>query len=368
MRPHKIYGNIDPETTKQFYDALEQPSVVKGALMPDAHLGYALPIGAVVATENTVYPSWVGYDIGCGVSALKMDLMEWEIRDRGQDLYEDLVKHLKLGSQSHKKPVYFWGESKLSDLGKEVYKRRGGAHQIGTLGGGNHFIELGFSEIGETWIIVHSGSRGFGHGLATEYMKIASQSDKPKEGHYGFSSTSELGLQYLNDTRVAQAYALYNRDQIMTHALNTMENTLGKDIREDDDTKINRNHNHVVQEDNLWVHRKGATHAEEGMLGVIPGNMRDGSFIVRGRGNKDSLCSSSHGAGRLFSRSQAKKLLSTNEFTEGMGSIVSGACERLLDEAPLAYKNIHDVMGDQKDLVEVVNHVRPLINIKSIGR
>lgn len=226
----------------------------------------------------------------------------------------------------------------------------------------NHFLEVGYDENGIVWITVHSGSRGFGHGLATHYMKVASGSDKPKEGNYALDVSSVEGQNYILDMNCALEYALSNRKHMLNAAVDVISKVLNKKVTQE--MFINRNHNHAELKDGLWVHRKGATHAEYGMYGVIPGNMRDGVFIVKGKGCEESLCSSSHGAGRVLGRNQAKKTLSVEVFEDQMKGIVAKVGKNTLDESPSAYKDIFEVMELQKDLVEVVAYIKPIINIK----
>jgi tRNA-splicing ligase RtcB (3'-phosphate/5'-hydroxy nucleic acid ligase) len=268
------------------------------------------------------------------------------------------------------------------------------AIQLGSLGSGNHFIEIGVDSEGFIWVIIHSGSRGIGHACATHYMGLAQPDAGSKEGSFPLDVNSIDGKNYIKDLAFMLEFALSNRAVIMNDVLNclfyTVSNesfrpyvyTKGKDqfvlpVKRsasydplyDDRVSmfINRNHNHAELKDGLWIHRKGATHAEVDMFGVIPGNMRDGSFIVKGKGNPDSLCSSSHGAGRVLGRNQAKKTLDVLEFVDTMKGIVCGVENNpgsLLDEAPAAYKDIFTVMDEQKDLVDIVEHVKPLINVK----
>jgi tRNA-splicing ligase RtcB len=264
----------------------------------------------------------------------------------------------------------------------EAGLKKHGRYQLGTLGSGNHFIEIGEGEDGHLWIIVHSGSRNLGHFVASHYMQeayfanvspeeAAQTMKKAKgkhhkipehilEGHYAFPVMSQAGKDYITDMTYCLAYALENRKRMIRTVAKILGNP--KEL-----LFINRNHNHADYKEGLWIHRKGATHAEAGMLGVIPGNMRDGAFIVRGKGNPESLCSSSHGAGRRLSRAQAKK-----EDMESFEKTMTGVTAKIdlgtLDESPFAYKNIFDVMEAQRDMVEVIDYVRPLINIKGGGR
>jgi len=187
---------------------------------------------------------------------------------------------------------------------------------------------------------------------------------KAREGHYGFEADSELGVDYIRDAKAAQAMALKNRVEILDRVVNAINKFIpAKETRK----VINRNHNHIdIQSNGEIIHRKGATHAEEGMLGVIPGNMRDGSFIVRGKGNPDSLCSSSHGAGRLRAPKWTRELVDIADFKKTMedASVTAKITEGTKGESPFAYKNIFTVMDLQRDLVEIVTHVKPIINVK----
>ncbi len=275
----------------------------------------------------------------------------------------------------------------------------------------NHFCEVSYDEEDNIWITIHSGSRHFGHSIATHHMKLAAieNTDKERyakefdeknldfkkhnpdkfeeakqefiyrrvrarlktsmEGHYGLDVNSPEGKNYIHDMNVALEYALENRKLMVKIVLKSIHQVLNGYDKEykpelDNDKLINRNHNHAELKDGLWIHRKGATHAEEGMLGIIPGNMKDGSFIVKGTGNNDSMSSSSHGAGRVLSRKKAKAKLKLDEFKNTMGDVMANVSKSTLDESPMAYKDIFEVMANQKDLVEVIAHVKPIVNIK----
>lgn len=365
MATYKIYGeNIEQGALDQFHSALELDFVVKAALMPDAHLGYSLPIGAVVATEGVVVPSWVGYDIGCGMCAAPTTFDLDQVVTARRDIFNALSRKIPVGNQKHQRQQVWADEEVMprSAIVKEMYAKRSAAKQIGTLGGGNHFIEIGADETDRVWVIIHSGSRGLGHGVAGAYMKLACGEDKAKEGHYGLDVTTPLGQDYIMDLNYCLKYALVNRLRMLEAIEETLQ--LGMVGEVEWHGHINRNHNHAELRDGLWIHRKGATHAEEGMLGVIPGNMRDGSFIVEGKGNPDSLWSSSHGAGRVLGRGAARRTLSMVEFVETMQGVACRADASTLDESPMAYKNIYDVMALQDDLVHVLHRVTPIVNIK----
>jgi tRNA-splicing ligase RtcB (3'-phosphate/5'-hydroxy nucleic acid ligase) len=366
MKPQKIYASVLEDTAKaQFDSAMEQPFTVAGALMPDAHTGYSLPIGAVVATDGVVLPAWVGYDIGCGMCALRLDGIDAdEITANAKDIFDIIYTHIPVGFNVNQKPLPYSLDG-LTEQGRSVAVQKKHEQALGSLGGGNHFIEVGRDEDGNAWVVIHSGSRGVGHGLATHYMKLAHPDGKCKEGHFGFDVRSQNGKDYIQDLAWCLDFALANRKEMMARVVRAITEALDIPCYELDFSElINRNHNHAVERDGLWIHRKGATHAEAGMLGVIPGNMRDGSFIVRGKGNPDSLYSSSHGAGRVLGRKEAKRRLDVSDFVETMHGVQALVDASTLDESPFAYKDIFEVMALQKDLVEVVAHVRPIINIK----
>lgn len=401
----KIYAEVLEDTAlEQFYKAMALPCNVQGALMPDAHTGYTLPIGAVIKSKNKIFPSYVGYDIGCGMSAIKTDVKDFT-KEQLEELKEKIIRVIPLGRNTQKKrvrlPRKYEGKSEIA---KDVFLHLADK-QLATLGGGNHFIEIGRDNEGCLNIVVHSGSRGVGRKIAEYYMREAAIADvcedryeaefeakndwkdrnpegweKAKkefvykrirarlarlktnvEGHYGFELNKKLGQEYLHDLNQALQFALDNRKAMIDNILLEMKKVFGevKTSR-----FINRNHNHAELKDGFVIHRKGATHAEKGMLGVIPGDMKNGSFIVEGKGNEDSMSSSSHGAGRVLSRNRAKDELNLEEFNKDMEGIVTNHNDSTLDESPKAYKNIFEVMDLQSDLVNVIDRIVPVLNIK----
>lgn len=362
MKPHKIYADdLDNATLDQFYSALEQPFSVKGALMPDAHLGYSLPIGAVIATRGVILPSWVGYDIGCGMCAVPTSFPAQQVHSRAQKIFDAIYRTVPVGFAHNRQPTA-WDAAQLPRTAVvDKLLEKNGYHQLGSLGSGNHFIEIGADEEERIWIIIHSGSRNLGHSVATHYMKIAA-GGKAREGHFGLAVDSRDGKNYMRDLNFCLQFALQNRFEIIKRVVAQIQNHCPGDA--DWQQLINRNHNHAEEKDGLWVHRKGATHAEKGMAGVIPGNMRDGSLIVAGKGNPDALWSSSHGAGRALGRKQAKRQITLKSFSDSMYGIVARVNPGTLDEAPAAYKNLERVMALQQDLVTVQHRIKPLINIK----
>ncbi len=403
MKQIKIYAeHLEDTALEQFNSAMEQEFSIKGALMPDAHTGYSLPIGAVVATKNMIVPAWVGYDIGCGMCALKLEGIDYlDIKEHSKEIFDLIYKYIPVGFNTNDRPINYSLKG-LTIAGEEIARKKRWGKAIGSLGGGNHFIEIGYDDDLNVWVVIHSGSRGVGHGIAAHYMTIASSDPaklmqefddthkdllkfnpdnyeriktnwvskkqgrlRPKEGHYGFDVNSQNGKDYIQDLNWALDFALANRKEMMKRITNAVTEAINISCYELDFSElINRNHNHAEEKNGLWIHRKGATHAEDGMLGVIPGNMRDGSFIVRGKGNPDSLFSSSHGAGRVLGRKQAKRELDVGEFEATMQGITALVGEGTLDESPMAYKDIFEVMRLQADLVDTICHVTPLLNVK----
>jgi tRNA-splicing ligase RtcB len=333
--------------------------------MPAAHTGYSVPIGSVIATKDVIVPAWVGYDIGCGMCAVPLQgVSKKQILDKSKNIFSAIYTAIPVGYKHNPTPTLgWWLPDKHSDIvNAELYKDA--LNQLGSLGSGNHFIEIGFDETDRCWIIIHSGSRNLGHKVCTHYMKLACGENKPKEGHFSLQTNSDVGKLYIQDLDFCLEFALCNRLEILHRVVTAIELQTNEKISYDIFDLINKNHNHAIETNGLWIHRKGATQAEKGMIGVIPGNMRDGSFIVEGLGNPDSLFSSSHGAGRRLGRKQAQRELNLSDFSNTMTGITAKVDADTLDEAPGAYKDIQEVMGLQKDLVKVLHHVKPLINIK----
>ena len=367
MIKHTIFGRegIDQKTIDQFYDAISNPYTIEAALMPDAHFGYTMPIGGVAAVEGAIFPEWIGYDIGCGVCAAKTNFEFNDIFKERKDIFNIIYKVIPTGFNHH--TISTWTPSVQGDPTnwfKEMYARTNGALQLGTLGSGNHFIEIGHSGR-SIWIIVHSGSRNVGHQTATYYMKKAREID-PDHGALLVNST--IGQEYIRDMNMCLEFALQNRRYIIKRVIEGLW-ALGIEGDESGEMFINRNHNHAVERElddkQVWIHRKGATHSEDGMLGIIPGNMRDGSCIVRGKGCREALFSSSHGAGRTMSRKQAKQDLHLIDFQNQMNGITSKVDLGTLDESPGAYKDFESVLELQEDMVEVIDRIVPLINVKA---
>ena len=365
--------NPDSATIEQFTNCCKESFVVNASLMPDAHSGYVAPIGAVLVTKDYIVPSWVGFDIGCGMTAVEID--NKEIVEKKTELFEEVKKRVPmgLGNLNDKNKITEHTKKELEKLinkfkqkphAKEVLQliEARALKHLGTLGHGNHFIELGISEKEKIWVVVHSGSRGIGHRLAQKYMKEVAGKTKEYEQTFPIHKDSKLGKEYLNVLEFCLEFALLNRMEIINQVILAIEKILGKKINWN--VWANKNHNHAIYENGFFIHRKGATPAKKDEHGIIPGNMKDGTFLVIGKGNTDFLESSSHGAGRKMSRTKAKENISLKEFEESMKGIKGSVSKETIDEAPMAYKDIYSVMNLQKQSVEIVEHIKPIINWK----
>ncbi len=370
---HAIH--LDEKTKEQFKEAANQDFVIKSALMPDAHLGYVAPIGSVFLTKDYVVPAWVGYDIGCGMTAvrIKTNILS-DVKKNSKQIYKEVMEWIPMGRGKliHPKRVTEKTKKEFKKLlekfqsgphDKEVYKfiKNKSLSHLGTLGSGNHFLEI--CESGnETWIVVHSGSRGVGYKVAQKYMQKVAKKEEGYEATFPIKISSKLGKEYLNVLNFGLEFALLNRKEMIYKTISVLEKVLEKELKYE--LWVNKNHNHAVLSGKNYIHRKGATPANKNERGVIPANMRDGSFLVEGLGNPKFLHSSSHGAGRLLSRTMAKKEISMSQFKKSMKGIVGTINEGTLDEAPAAYKNISEVMDAQKDSVKIIKHLKPIINMK----
>ncbi len=350
------------------------------AIMPDVHTGIGMPIGGVLACEDVVIPNAVGVDIGCGMCAVKTN---WKASDIPTDVLRKQImrgirKRIPLGMQHHKHPQ---DESYLPvghdidrlKIVKERYKSI--LHEVGTLGGGNHFIELQKDEEDNLWIMIHSGSRNLGKQVGDYYNKLAKALNKkwfsvvPPEIRLPFfpSDTKEFGA-YWDEMKYCVDFALCNRKLMMSRIEEVVADALtGIEF----EPMINIAHNYASREhhfgQDVIVHRKGATLADKGVIGIIPGSQGTASYIVEGLGNPDSFCSCSHGAGRVLSRSAAIKTLNMNDEVkrlEDKGIVHAIRCQNDMQEATGAYKDIESVISNQADLVKVRRKLLPVAVIK----
>ena len=368
--------DADKETLRQFKECYSQDFVTSAALMPDAHKGYVAPIGAVLVTKGYVVPAWVGFDIGCGLIAIRIkgeDIFE-KIKNNINEIYDKVAKEIPMGVGNTNQAKNITTKTK-ENFRKLLEKFEKGFHDknilrllkdaairhLGTLGGGNHFIELGYYKK-EVWLIIHSGSRGIGHKIAKKYMICASKSETDYEKTFPLDVKSQLGKEYTNILKFGLDYALLNRLEISYKFISILEEVLNEKLKTE--LWVNKNHNHAILEKGFYIHRKGATPAEKGERGIIPGNMRDGSFLVVGLGNSKFLYSSSHGAGRILSRKEAKEKITMENFKKSMNGIKGTISMETLDEAPMAYKDINKIMEAQKKSVKITKHILPIINWK----
>jgi tRNA-splicing ligase RtcB (3'-phosphate/5'-hydroxy nucleic acid ligase) len=376
-KSYQIYGTeaIEQGALQQMETAMKLPVTVAGALMPDAHQGYGLPIGGVLATNNAVIPYGVGVDIGCRMCMTLYDLPSTILEDKKEDLKKILINNTKFGQATFKKPKdhEVLDRKEFSELSIVRAMKDRAWQQIGSSGGGNHFVEFGVVEIlnpinefhvapGEyIAVLSHSGSRGLGANIARHYTNIAMEVCKlPQEAKHlaWLDLHTEAGQEYWLAMNLAGDYASACHHQI--------HERMAIGLRETPLAMIENHHNFAWKEkdafgNDIIVHRKGATPAGKDVLGIIPGSMASSGFIVRGKGLAASINSASHGAGRLMSRTKAKQTIlpgHVNKVLKAAGVELIGSG---LDEAPMAYKDIHQVMEYQKDLVEVLGTFMPKI-------
>ncbi len=373
--------HIDDNTLDQLNNLASMPFIHKWiASMPDAHLGKGCAIGTVLATKKAIIPATVGVDLGCGMQAVKTSL-------KAKDLPDDL-KNIRLGMEAVI-PVGFGKHDKLDGGTEKIWsdylakefdelceiapiKDTNNVKHLGTLGGGNHFVEICLDEKDFVWVMLHSGSRGVGNAIGRYFISKAKEEMKrwfcniPDEDLSYLPEGSKHFDDYIRSIDWAQTFAKFNRDIMMTKALDILHKHT-KDFRWEQHA-IDCHHNYVEKEnhykENVWVTRKGAVSAKEGQLGIIPGSMGAKSFIVRGLGNKESFNSCSHGAGRVMSRSKAKKLVSMSEHKKSVEGVECRIDYDVIDETPSAYKDIDKVMEAQDDLVEVVHTLKQVMCIK----
>lgn len=366
MDCHKIKWLIPEEEVEQgaleqIYNVASLDMAKKMAIMPDVHQGYDMPIGGVVLLDNHISPSFVGYDIGCGMCYLDTGFPVEDVFPDEREkihIFDTIYDEIPMGvGGGHKSPQEYL-DFKTASEDKKLQKIVDAKiiSQLGSLGSGNHFIEIGKTEAGTVSITIHSGSRGAGWQTAKYYMKMS------KDSNGILNLDSDLGQAYLEDMNFFLKYALANRSAIMKSILNIF----GEDWNKFKDGMINKTHNHAEITEDGVLHRKGATSSYKDELGIIPGNMRDGAWVVRGLGNDEYLNSSSHGAGRIMSRTKAKQLTSMDKFIKSMDGIVAKIHKKTLDESPYAYKDIETVISRQEGVViDVIDIAKPIINIKA---
>ncbi len=379
----KNWASLLDENTRLQAEMLARSPVVWGhvALMPDAHLGLGATVGSVIATKGAVIPAAVGVDIGCGMIAVQtsLDGLQADLRP----LHSQIDRAIRAGIgprgqwQKPRPEASRW----LSENPPSVRVARAGlrdrsAVQLGTLGSGNHFVEVCRDEAGTVWVVIHSGSRGVGNRLADMHIKTARKlcleagvALEDRDLAYLMEGSPDFDA-YIEDMTWAQSYALVNREIMMDAVLDQLFRFVGHGVEEG---RINSHHNFTQREthfgEQVWLTRKGAIYAGEGALGVVPGSMATATYITKGLGNPESYSSSAHGAGRQRSRRAAKRELDLEgdevlrRYMEGIAWNEENA-KGLMDEHPLAYKDIDQVMEDQRDLCAPVRRLRQVLNYK----
>lgn len=372
---------LEENTKEQAQRASEMPFIFPHlALMPDAHLGKGATVGSVIPTLGAIMPAAVGVDIGCGMIAVRTQFTKDQLPAEARWLRLAIEKAIPLSAGKYNRQVTPSALKRIAILEDEAEEASFSPHdrspnwhmQLGSLGSGNHFIEVSLDEEDRVWLFLHSGSRGVGNKIAMAHIQIAQEycakhwiQLPDKDLAYLVEGTSEFDA-YIRELRWAQHFALLNREEMMDRLIHEFEDWIGDFVEPTE--RINCHHNYTEQEKhfgkNVWLSRKGAIDASEGVMGLVPGSMGTRSYVVEGLGNRLALNSSPHGAGREYSRSQAKRTFTMEELEQNMEGIEWSHSSAFLDEIPAAYKDIDVVMEDAKDLVKIRHTLRQIINVK----
>lgn len=355
------------------------------ACMPDVHAGIGSTVGTVIATDRAIIPAAVGVDIGCGMNAVRLSLKASDLPDSLKQIRDAIEAAVPLGAGGRHQGEWklenlycrlpnapFNVAKNLNDNIQPDYWKKAGS-QLGTLGSGNHFIEICIDEHQDVWIMLHSGSRGIGNMIGTHFIAKAKRTmeryfiNLPDGDLAYFPEDDDDFKEYMDAVQWAQDYALENRKVMMELVIAAIRDNIDKPFTLTQEA-INCHHNYVEKENhfgrNLWVTRKGAIRAREGDLGIIPGSMGQRSYIVRGKGNVASYCSCSHGAGRTMSRAEARKRFTVEDLVEQTQGVECRKDDAVLDEIPSSYKDIDKVMENQSDLVEIVHTLKQVMCVK----
>jgi len=372
---------LDEKTIEQARTASTMPFIYPHlALMPDAHLGLGATVGSVIPTLGAIIPAAVGVDIGCGMIAVKTQFARPQLTGALRELREQIERAIPLSAGRYNRTVVATAEPRVAQL-EELASEAGfdpasyagnWRLQLGTLGSGNHFIEVSLDENDDVWLFLHSGSRGVGNKIAQKHIRAAQQVatkywiDLPHADlAYLVEGTPEFD-RYIAELRWAQHFALLNREEMMDRVMRQMSEWMGTPVIEQE--RINCHHNFTESEvhfgKRVWLSRKGAIKADSGRPGIIPGSMGTASYIVEGLGNPVALDSSPHGAGREYSRSAARKTFTHEQLREAMVGIEFRDTDAFIDEIPQAYKPIDQVMLDAAELVTVKHTLRQIVNVK----
>ncbi|MGN7948644.1 RtcB family protein [Microbacterium sp. 22215] len=373
---------IDEKTLDQALTTARMPFIHPHlALMPDAHLGKGATVGSVIPTLGAIIPAAVGVDIGCGMIAVRTQFTKDDLAGRDlAELREQIERAIPLSAGRYNNKVVATAEPRIAELealaetngfDPESYAKNWRL-QLGTLGSGNHFIEVSVDELDRVWLFLHSGSRGVGNKIAGHHITVAQRLAKQwwielpdPDLAYLVEGTPEF-TRYIRELRWAQRFALLNREEMMDRVARQLSEFLGTPV--DEQERINCHHNFTESEKHfgkqVWVSRKGAIQADAGRPGLIPGSMGTASYVVEGLGDPQSLNSSPHGAGREYSRSAARRTFSHEQLREAMTGIEFRDTSAFIDEIPQAYKPIDQVMADAASLVEIRHTLRQLVNVK----
>jgi len=374
---------LEPNTREQAEKTSSMPFIFPHvALMPDAHLGKGSTVGSVIPTLGAIIPAAVGVDIGCGMAAVRTQFHREDLVGRGSlaPLREQIERAIPLSAGRYNKKVVATAEPRIAELTKlaedalfDPAKYAGNWQlQLGTLGSGNHFIEVTVDEEDRVWLFLHSGSRGVGNKIAQKHIAVAQAAMKQwwislpdPDLAYLVEGTDEFWC-YIRELGWAQHFALLNRDEMMDRTLRLLAEFMGTAVLEQE--RVQCHHNYTVKErhwgKDVWCSRKSAIDASEGTPGLIPGSMSTASYVVTGKGNAVSLNSSPHGAGRSYSRTAARKKFTGDQLRAAMAGIEYRDSDAFLDEIPAAYKDIDQVMADASELVQVRHTLHQVVNVK----
>lgn len=383
-RDHRHPGNtgkcIEAGAIEQLINTARLPFAFHHVVLnADGHQGYGMPIGGVLATQNVIIPHAVGVDIGCTMSALKLGFKKEQItKEVRLKIHEGIKKTIPMGYEHHKdrQDPRWMPSTSYQDLFIVKQQYESAIKQVGTLGGGNHFIELQADQNDDVWIMVHTGSRNLGKKVADHYDHMAKELNKkywsqvPEAWQLAFLpiGTREAG-QYIEEMKYCMEFARLSHTLIQTRLLEIIADAMHGAAAVNTMQVCSHNYARIEHHfgEDVWVHRKGATSARLGETGIIPGSMGSCSYIVKGKGNLDSFTSCSHGAGRALGRKAAKRALNLEEekkLLDDQGIVHSLTTTNSLEEATHAYKDVSDVMEQQTELVEIAYTLKPLVNVK----
>jgi tRNA-splicing ligase RtcB len=348
------------------------------ALMPDAHLGKGATVGSVIPTVGAIIPAAVGVDIGCGMMAVRTQFSRADLDGDLARLHASIARAVPLSAGNYNQRLSETAQPRIAELEALAGVDQAEAAaprwrlQLGSLGSGNHFIEVSLDEADRVWLFLHSGSRGVGNQLAQRHIAVAQRQCAERgialadrDLAYLVEGEPEFDA-YITALQWAQRFAYLNREEMMDRVVDCLAQFVGMPVERREE--VNCHHNYTARETHygreVWLSRKGAIDAHAGVLGLIPGSMGDLSYVVRGKGNAASFCSSPHGAGRNYSRTKARKTFTRADLNARMAGIAWGQSDAFLDEHPQAYKPIDVVMNDARELVEVVHTLRQIVNVK----